>query len=95
MPAIPELARILELDRFSNTVHIVETNHQELDRLLRAICDTPFGDNLFFTENWSNWQAAMAEIVRLLHNLAGSVATLINHCSFLYGRMYQVSGQFP
>jgi len=47
----PEFVRVLEIYHFSNTVRIVETNYQELDRLLWAICETPAGDELFLTEN--------------------------------------------
>jgi hypothetical protein len=93
--AIPEFARVLELNHFSNTVRIVETNYQELDRLLWVVCETPAGEELFFTENRSAWREVMAEVIRLLQNLAASVSALIEHSRCLYRHMYQESRQFP
>jgi hypothetical protein len=93
--ATPEFARVLELNHFSNTASIVETNYQELDRLLWFVCESPAGEELFFTENRSAWQEMMAEVIRLLQNLAASVSALIDHSRCLYRHMFEESHQFP
>lgn len=95
MQATPEFCRLQELDRFSNTLQIFEANHQELDRLLWFICESPAGDQLFRRENRSAWELAMAEAIRLLQNFVASVSALVEHSRRLYRRMYQSSGAFP
>jgi hypothetical protein len=92
--ATPEFARVQELEHFSNTVRIVETNYQELDRLLWLICESPAGEELFLTQNRSAWDEAMGETLRLLQNLAASVSALTEHSAYLHRHIYEASRRF-
>jgi hypothetical protein len=79
MRGTPEFARLQELDRLGNTLHIFEANYRELDRLLWFVCDSPAGDQWFRPENRFAWEQAMVEAIRLLQNFIASVSALVDH----------------
>lgn len=84
----------MELDRFSDSMRIFETNYRELDRLMRFVCESEPGSRLFRRENRSAWEQAMHEVVRLLQNFVASVSALVDHSRRLYSRLYESEGKF-
>jgi hypothetical protein len=94
MRQTPQFSRLMELDRFSNSLRIFEANYRELDRLMWFVCESEPGSHLFRRENGSAWEQAMHEVVRLLQNFVASVSALVDHSRRLYSRLYQTERTF-
>jgi hypothetical protein len=95
MRSTPEFQRFQELQRFTHTLHIFETNYRELDRLLWFVCNSPAGDKLFRAENHSAWEQMMTETIRLLQNFVAAAKALVDHSRRLYERLYEPEATFP
>lgn len=93
LEAMPELARIQQIDIQKLSYFVFEDNTAELRRVLDFHGDLKQNLPLFDTDNRDSLDALQREIGRLLHNFVASANTLIDTTRRLYEK-YE-NGAFP
>ena len=93
--AMPEWKRIARIQHFSTSLRLFHANKKEVTKLLDLMTVDPRGDALGNVSNRARLDAAMEEVLRLLHNFVAAAKSLVDHSRTLYRDLYEKTGLFP
>lgn len=91
----PELARIQQIDRLTDSFTIFGKNYSDLKQLLTLITLHPEGLELFEQDNVQAREQALREVTRLLHNFVAAATSIVDHAKALHRRLHEKTNSFP
>jgi hypothetical protein len=93
--AMPEWQRVARVQHFGMTVRLLERNARELTAALDTLTHDPRSFHLTSVPERAALNAALEEVLHLLHNFVAAALTLVDHTRVLHDELYAKGSLFP
>ena len=92
--AMPAWKRVKRIEHFASSVRLLERNASALVVALNTLVRDPRSFHLVAVAQRATLDAALEEVLHLLHNFVAAALTLVDHTRVLYKDLYSIS-EFP
>jgi hypothetical protein len=91
---LPAWTRLTRLRQLARSQRLLERNAAELQDLLRYLTTDPKSMALLAVSRRAEFDIAIEELLRRLHNFVASAKTLVDHTRVVYQELYEGTGTF-